>query len=164
MDYTLEQKIDIVLRYIATDRDTEKSRLKVMAAEALQSGKTAVHNTPDIDTAILDLLREVGISAHLNGHRALVHAISLVISDPTRIRKACGLYSDVGKIVGTNSSQVEKTMRTAIESAFNKNSHGHMREVFGYTVDIAKGRPRNREFIIICVNEVLRRTGKPVIF
>ena len=162
--YTLEEKVDLVLRYIATDNSTEKGRLQAMAAKMLQADKVVIHSTPDADNVILDLLREIGISAHYNGHCALAHAISLVIDDPSRIRKACVLYADVGKHIGVRSSQVEKTMRTAIESAFNKNTHEHMQKVFGHTIDIAKGRPRNREFIIACANEVLRRTGKPVIF
>ena len=161
--YTLEQKLDIVLRYIATNSEVEKRSLKSMAMEALQSGKTAVHNTPDTDTALLDLLREIGISPHLSGHRMVVHAVSLVIAEPTRLNRMTKLYEDIGNIVGVTQRQVEKAIRTAIMSAFNKNEIGHMRAIFGNTIDIRKGTPMARELIVACANEVLRRTGKPII-
>lgn len=161
--YTLEQKIDICLRYIATDSAVSKRSLRAMAAEALQSGKTAVHNTPDTDTVLLDLLKEIGISPHLTGHRMLVHSISMVIAEPDRLKNMGKLSTDVGDKFEVSGNHVEGAIRKAIKSAFDKNDIGHLRTIFGGTINVRKGVPLPREFIVICANEVLRRTGKPII-
>lgn len=163
MVYTLEQKVDIILRYITSDNPVEIDRLTAMAAEALQSGKTSVYNTPDTDTAILELLKEVGISERLSGHLGLLYAISLVISDKSYAWNMGKLYAAVGEARGTTGERVSRVIRGAIESAFNKNGPGHMREIFGNTIHCDKGKPLNQEFIVTCANEVLRRTGKPII-
>lgn len=157
--YTLEQKIDIILRYITTDDETEKTLLKAEAFVALNSEPTpAISEAISVDDIIEELLKEIGIPCHLVGHEQIACAIKLVTADKTyadRITK--GLYPAVAELCGTTSSRAERGIRHAIDCVWTSRDLDNAHALFGNTLSINRGKPSNGEFIVACVKEVKRR-------
>ena len=57
------------------------------------------------------------------------------------------LYPTVAKKFQTTSSRVERAIRHAIETAWNRGDLDTLNKFFGYTVSNTKGKPTNSEFI-----------------
>ena len=157
---TLEQKIDIILRYITTDDETEKTLLKAEAFVALNSEPTPAP-TPEatsVDDIIEELLKEIGIPYHLVGHDQIHCAIKLVTADKTyadRITK--GLYPAVAELCGATSYRAERGILHAIDCVWTSRDLDNAYALFGNTLSIRRGKPSNGEFIVACVKEVKRR-------
>ena len=63
-----------------------------------------------------------------------------------------GLYQNIAKEYNTEPSRVERGIRHAIESTWNKGNQELINEIFGYTISKEKGKPTNSEFIAQIVN------------
>lgn len=159
---TMEQKIDIILRYIATENESVKAQLKEEAFNALLSDTTPkpVYDDPEdiLDDVIEDLLKEIGIPYHLVGHEHIHVAIKLVISDRKYMDSMTKLlYTTVAARCDSTAVRVERGIRHAIECVWNSRDLDNAFAIFGNTLSIMRGRPTNGEFISACVKEVKRR-------
>lgn len=159
---TLEQKIDIILRYIATEDETELVSLKEAAFAALQSDVpyTPAHDDHEdiLDNIIEDLLKEIGIPCHLKGHAHLCCALKLCYSDKEYIDAMTKLmYPVVAAHCDTTATRVERAIRHAIECVWNSRDIENAMAIFGNTISIDKGKPTNSEFIAACAATVKRR-------
>ena len=159
---TIEKKIDIILRYIATEDETELSKLKKEAIAALQHDTTPapVHEDPeDIpDNVIEDILKEIGIPSHLTGYERIFWAIKLCYSDKKYIDNVTKkLYPTIAARCDTTSSRVERAIRHAIECVWTSRDLNNAMVIFGNTISVDKGKPTNSEFVSACVKEVKRR-------
>lgn len=157
--FTIEQKVDLVLRYIASADDTQRSELKSRILEALDDGATTpVCDNPNIDDMILDLMKELGVPAHLLGHDYLVYAIKLQISDHTYSKTmTTRLYPDIAVKFDTTGSRAERAIRHAVEVGFNRSDWETIVNVFGSSTSLDRGKATNSEFIAACANEISRR-------
>lgn len=157
---TLGQKIDICLRYIAS-QDTSNSSLKETeliceAMDALETNTTPSSDA-DLDDMIDDLLKELGVPSNIRGHRYLHHAIRLCEEDPTYIDHITKrLYPTVAKANNTTPTRAERAMRHAIELAFLKGDPDAQYKVFGNFIEYAC-KPTNSLFISTCAAEIKRR-------
>ena len=160
---TMEQKVDLVLRYIAATNDSKRSELKERIVEVLKDGaiSPAYDTPPSIEELTADLLKEVGVPVKPLGHGYIVCAIKLVISDRTYIRNiTTRLYPDVAAQYGTTASRVERNIRRAVEVAFDRCDYEILYNRFGSTPSFNKGKLTNSEFIAACVDEISRRAKK----
>ena len=57
------------------------------------------------------------------------------------------LYPMIASMVGSTPSRVERSMRHAIESAFDRGDPLIINGIFGYSLSPDKGKPTNWEFI-----------------
>ncbi len=64
------------------------------------------------------------------------------------------LYPTVAKKFGTTASRVERAIRHAIETAWNRGDIDTLNRFFGYTVSNAKGKPTNSEFIAMIADKL----------
>lgn len=160
--FTMEQKVNLVLRYIATTDDTQRSELKSRIVEALREGATTpIRNNPDIEDVIAGLLKEIGMPTHLLGYDYTVCAIKLIISDHNYTREiTTRLYPDIAVRYNTTRSRVERAMRHAIEVAFDRCDFEVIYDLFGNTISFHRGKLTNSEFISACANEIARRLKK----
>lgn len=102
----------------------------------------------EIEVKAAELLRELGIPAHLKGYPCLMVAINLVMEDRNKIHAVTKeLYPEVAVLCGTTSSRVERAIRHSIEVAWSRGNWDVLKKYFGYTVDPEKGKPTNSEFI-----------------
>ena len=112
------------------------------------------------ECAIYDLFKELGISAHLDGYRYLTEAVKCACDGAyvdTVATKPGGVYYEIAKKFGKTISSVERSMRHAIESAFDSIGTTRRYEIFGNSIDPNKGKPTNIMFVFQCASEIKRR-------
>ena len=64
------------------------------------------------------------------------------------------LYPEIAKKNGTTASRVERAIRHAIEVAWDRGDLETLQKYFGYTVNSAKGKPTNSEFIAMIADRL----------
>lgn len=155
---TLEQKIDICLRYIAARDAVSLNEIRDEAINALHSeANTTPSSNADLNDMIDDLLKELGVPSNILGHRYLHHAIRLCEADPTYIDHITKrLYPTVAKANNATPNRAEHAMRHSIELAFLKGDPDAQYKVFGNTIAY-EGKPTNSMFISTCAAEIKRR-------
>ena len=174
--FTVEQKVDALLKLAVCNDPNEVHELRRQIVEMVLEGQLPkdAETTPpkveqkpnpmadiELEDAIIDLLRDIGVRTNLVGYRYTVHAVELVYSDPTYMRHVTSrLYTDVAKIFGATSTNVERGIRHCIETAFECGSMDTIQAVFGYTIDPDKGKPTNSQFISAIAEIVRQRMRK----
>ena len=114
---------------------------------------------PDLESMVTDVIHEIGVPAHIKGYQYLREAIILTINDMEMINAVTKvLYPEVAKKFDTTPSRVERSIRHAIEVAWDRGDIEVLQKYFGYTVSNIKGKPTNSEFIaMIADNLTLKR-------
>ncbi len=64
------------------------------------------------------------------------------------------LYPSIAKEYNTTPSRVERAIRHAIEVAWSRGQVEAIDALFGYTVNIGKGKPTNSEFIAMIADKL----------
>ena len=101
---------------------------------------------PDPRTHVSNLLITLGISTKLKGYNYLREAILFMRNDPTQsITKE--LYPSVARICGTSASQVERSIRSAISSAWSHRDDNIWMQFFQPAANGRLRRPTNAVFI-----------------
>jgi two-component system response regulator (stage 0 sporulation protein A) len=156
----MEQKVNMIMRYIATDDKKRKGELKKAILEALASEDETTIAKPKVDLVddmIYDILKNVGMPPHLVGYKYVVTAIHLCVQDPTYLEQITKrLYPDIATEYNTIPSRVERAMRHAIVTAFDRGDISYITEHFGYTISARKGKLANSEFVASCANDIRR--------
>ncbi len=119
--------------------------------------KVYEHN---LEMTISDIMREIGVPAHIKGYHYLRQAIILTINDPDLMNAVTKvLYPTVAKQNKTTSSRVERAIRHAIEVAWDRGDVDVLSSYFGYTIQNQRGKPTNSEFIAM-ISDKLRLSMK----
>lgn len=101
------------------------------------------------------LLRSVAITGNYHGYWYLVCAADLVLEDPTRLHLITKrLYRDIAQIYKTTPGAVERGIRTAIQSGWERGSKAAFESLMGY---LPKECPSNAEFIDSIVHNLRYR-------
>lgn len=110
-----------------------------------------------LNTMINDILKDMGVNpAHL-GYNRLKIAITLSFKDRSYLRAIIKrLYPDVSKTEGMGCSvqNIERTIRHAVERAFENMAPEVKRFYFGNTIDIKTGKVTSSTFIATIVNYI----------
>ncbi|MDY4607304.1 MAG: sporulation transcription factor Spo0A, partial [Eubacterium sp.] len=110
--------------------------------------KTAMRTDTDIELVISDIMRQIGVPAHIKGYQYLRKAIMLCVEDSEMMGSVTKiLYPTVAKEFKTTSSRVERAIRHAIEVAWDRGDVDVLSSYFGYTIQSQRGKPTNSEFI-----------------
>lgn len=158
---TMERKVDLIMRYIATDDEELKSEMKNVISELIKLEPTTVNPTPDADDLIADLLKRIGMPPHLVGYNYAATAIKLCMDDPEFLRNITSwLYPTIAKKYNTTPSRVERAIRHATEVCFDRGDIDTIVAVFGNTMSTMKGKLTNSEFIAASANEISRQMKK----
>ena len=64
------------------------------------------------------------------------------------------LYPTIAKKYQTTPSRVERAIRHAIEVAWGRGKMDTLEKLFGYTVNMGKGKPTNSEFIAMIADKI----------
>ncbi|PSL41124.1 two-component system response regulator (stage 0 sporulation protein A) [Planomicrobium soli] len=100
------------------------------------------------DEQINNFIKEIGIPPHLNGYAYLKEAISLVLDEPEMLNKVTkSLYPGVAEKFDTTPPRVERSIRNAIEIAWNNNEIEQLSKIFGYNEEHLETKPPNSQFI-----------------
>ena len=112
-------------------------------------------NNPKTLIFISNLMKRIGIPASIRGYRFLQQAILLALDDEEMLDAITKLlYPSIAKSNDTTPSRVERSMRHAIETAWERGDVSVLSELFGYTVRASRGKPTNSEFIAIVTEHV----------
>lgn len=101
-----------------------------------------------LEVQISNLMRQLGIPAHLKGYQYLRKAIIMAMKDPAVMDGVTKiLYPDIAKCYGTTASCVERAMRKAIAVAWEGGNIDFLQYYFGCTKKPQMAKPTNSEFI-----------------
>ncbi len=106
----------------------------------------------DVKTALLNnisgILHSLGVSPHIKGYFYLREAISISTQSPGRMPAVTKtIYPAVAAEYGTSASCVERAMRHAIATAWERGDADTLSYYFGTIVKNGRGKPTNGEFI-----------------
>lgn len=110
----------------------------------------------NLERRITELILDVGIPAHIKGYHYLRSAIQMTVEDNTMLNGITKvLYPNIAKKYETTPSRVERAIRHAIEVAWVRGNIDTLHKLFGYSINTAKGKPTNSEFIAM-ISDKLR--------
>ena len=111
-----------------------------------------------LESAVTDLIHEIGVPAHIKGYQYLREAILFTLRSADAsagITKV--LYPEVAKRFSTTPTCVERAMRRAIEVAWDRGDEDIRQKIFRGTVSANKGKPTNSEFIAMIAEHISRQ-------
>lgn len=112
-------------------------------------------NCDDAELVVTNLIRSLGIPAHIKGYRYLRTAILESAENPIYLDNMTKmLYPRVAEIYQTTPERVERAIRHSIEAAWNRNNKEAMSEFFGCSVENFPARPTNSEFIALATDKL----------
>lgn len=121
-----------------------------------------VNDGNDLEVVISDIMRQIGVPAHIKGYQYLRQSIMLTVKEPELMHAVTKiLYPTVAKQNKTTSSRVERAIRHAIEVAWDRGDVDVLSSYFGYTIQNTRGKPTNSEFIAM-ISDKLRLKMKAV--
>ncbi|MCX7771488.1 MAG: sporulation transcription factor Spo0A [Clostridia bacterium] len=133
--------------------------LRMEPTQPLPNIKTG-SNGDTVQAKITQIMRDVGVPAHIKGYQYMRDAILMAVKDREIISAVTKrLYPELAKNYKTTPIRVERAIRHAIEVAWNRGRVDTINDLFGYTINTRKGKPTNSEFIAM-VADTLRLNEK----
>ena len=127
----------------------------------LANGSTGGHvlnfhpKSRNLDVDVTNLIHQMGVPAHVRGYQYLRDAIINVIREMSLMGAVTKeLYPMIAEKYNTTPSRVERAIRHAIELAWDRGNVELMNKVFGYTIDVERGKPTNSEFIAMVADRL----------
>ncbi len=112
-------------------------------------------NDENLEKEITNIMHDIGVPAHIRGHQYLREAIMLSIHNQDLLGAVTkSLYPTVAVTYNTTPSRVERAIRHAIEVAWSRGRLDTLQNVFGYTINVTKGKPTNSEFIAMIADKM----------
>jgi len=104
---------------------------------------------------VTQLLNMIGMPAKLSGYRYLRRALLMSLSDSSALDDLAGrLYAPIAEAENTIATNVERSIRYAIEFVFMYGQLDAIQKLFGFTINSNKGKPSNREFIAMLTDHM----------
>lgn len=135
------------------EKQRAKKELSVVGIEVKKQVSDYLER--DIEHDVTNIIREIGIPAHIKGYQYMREGIIMAINDMNMLNYITKLlYPTIAKKYKTTSSSVERAIRHAIEVAWNRGKIDVLEEMFGYTISAGKGKPTNSEFIALIADKL----------
>ncbi len=152
---TVSRAMDMGVYFYLPKPVSESSLMEHMRrAVRPQESRETVH-APALEGMVTAIIHEIGVPAHIKGYQYLREAILLAVADMDVINAVTKvLYPEVAKRFATTPSRVERAIRHAIEVAWDRGDLETLQKYFGYTVNSAKGKPTNSEFIAMIADRL----------
>lgn len=117
---------------------------------------TPAATTPrELESAITNIIHEIGVPAHIKGYVYLREAITMVVNNMELLSAITKeLYPSISRKFNTTPSRVERAIRHAIEVAWGRGRIDVINNLFGYTIHNVKGKPTNSEFIAMIADKL----------
>ena len=128
-----------------------------MKEKSAESQNSAVENDEEFDIEIMvsNMIKTIGVPAHIKGYQFLRDAIMWVVEDMELINAVTKeLYPGIAKKHKTTSSRVERAIRHAIEVSWQRGDVETLNKLFGHTVKFTKDKPTNSEFIAMIADRI----------
>ena len=109
----------------------------------------------DAELLVTNLIRHIGVPAHIKGYRYIRTAILECAANHSYLESITKqLYPHIAHIYQTTPERVERAIRHAIEMAWNRNDRQAISEFFGCSVQNFPSRPTNSEFIALASDKL----------
>lgn len=147
-----------VSRFLLSPFDSEELYSNIMSA--VQKKK---HEQYDAEIIVTDVIQKLGIPANVKGYRYIRTAVLECIEDCNCLDSITkSLYPVVAKKHETTAPRVERAIRHAIYTAWQRGNHKEINSFFGYTAN-SFNQPTNSEFISLMTDKVrlLMKSGSP---
>lgn len=144
--------IDVLIRRIRTLQLDSKPELAAKCG-----ARYITRDAPkiDVEVEITNLLHELGVPAHIRGYQYLRYAIALVIKDITILNSITkALYPEIAIKFETTPNRVERAIRHAIETSWERSELDVINRLFRYTIRNDRGKPTNSEFIALLADNL----------
>lgn len=107
----------------------------------------------DLETKISNLLHEIGIPVQIKGYQYIREAVLMAVHNLTILNHITKeLYPRIAELYATSPSRVERAIRHAISTAWQRNEHVNSKEnIFGY-INCSEP-PTNSEFIALIADK-----------
>ena len=112
---------------------------------------------------IAEILKTLGVAPDKNGFHYLRKAIYECYMNPkllTSVTKE--VYPLVGKSFDKTANCVERSIRSAIETGWDRSDYEYTEKLFLNCIDFYRSKPTNGEFISIIVDKLLLQDGKTI--
>ncbi len=110
---------------------------------------------PSLERTVSRLLHDMGVPAHIKGYLYLKEGISLIYQNVEMIGAITKeVYPRIAEKFATSPTRVERAIRHAIEVSWNRGQLEFLHEVFGYTINMKKGKPTNGEFMAMLADKI----------
>ncbi len=153
-DYYMVRPFDasfLVNKVIELMKEKDLHKAQKEEEEKAQEEKEA----PGIELIVTEIIHQIGIPAHIKGYQYLRTAIILTAEDPDMINRVTKvLYPTVAMAYNTTPSRVERAIRHAIETAWDRGDVDTLESYFGYTIHTSRGKPTNSEFIALIADKL----------
>ena len=138
------------------DLEVMAERLMQISGWSAEPERFSDRGDADLEIVISDIMRQIGVPAHIKGYQYLRESIILSIKNPDLMHSVTKvLYPTVAKTNKTTPSRVERAIRHAIEVAWDRGDVDVLSSYFGYTIQNSRGKPTNSEFIAM-ISDKLR--------
>lgn len=147
--------LDVLMKRIhqlSGSNDKEGNKMKYARAVLKDRNE---EDSKQLEIEITNIIHEIGVPAHIKGYHYLRDAIIMVVEDIELLGAVTKeLYPAIAQSNKTTPSRVERAIRHAIEVAWNRGRMETINNLFGYTVQMDKGKPTNSEFIAIIADKL----------
>ncbi|HIS17830.1 MAG TPA: sporulation initiation factor Spo0A C-terminal domain-containing protein [Candidatus Coprovivens excrementavium] len=112
---------------------------------------------------VAEILKKLGIAPDKNGFHYLRKAIYECYLEPsllTSITKE--IYPMLAASFSKKESCIERSIRSAIETGWDRGNYEYSNELFSNCVDYYKTKPTNGEFIAIIVDKIMMEEGRTI--
>ena len=154
-DHVVQQATDLGVYFFLPKPVSDSSLLEHMRRAVRPQEEREVPHAPALEGLVTGIIHEIGVPAHIKGYQYVREAIMIAVNDMDVINAVTKvLYPEVAKRFATTPSRVERAIRHAIEVAWDRGDLETLQHYFGYTVNSAKGKPTNSEFIALIADRL----------
>lgn len=141
------QQVELIDRMLKNPSQSVQSATEVVMPQIKEG---------ELKNVVTDYIHQIGVPAHIKGYQYLREAIIMSVEDQEMLNSITKiLYPTIAKKYQTTPSRVERAIRHGIEVAWSRGKMETLDAIFGYTIDIAKGKPTNSEFIALIADKIL---------
>lgn len=148
-----EQRLEALMRFAVAENESEQKKARKEIRQMLAREPERVNWEPEVadrnvEAGVRRILLDLGVPEHILGHGYLVTAICAAVRKPELLRAIHkGLYALVAEAYNATPPRVERAIRHAIETAWERCDYDVLIGYFGNTIDPDKAKPTNGEFI-----------------
>lgn len=156
-DYAIQQVAQAGAYYFLSKPCQLDALLNVMRQASKQNDNSAPFPAA-LEGIVTAQLHKMGMPAHLKGFRYVREAILQSVREPDLLNALTKeLYPRVAEAFGVHATQVERSIRTAIEHTWDYGNQAMLQSYFRFAVNASKPRPCNGHFIAILAEDIRRQ-------
>ncbi len=152
---TKDKEFQIMITVPAGTKLTNSENSLISKKTDSRPESNSLENAHDLEKYVTDMIHEIGVPAHIKGYQYLREAIMMSVEDIEMLNSITKiLYPSIAKKYQTTPSRVERAIRHAIEVAWSRGKMETLDSLFGYTINLGKGKPTNSEFIALIADKI----------